>query len=119
MKSSLYVFLNVCCVVIVIAITVLSLLPPKTGPEIENDKLGHFIAYFALTFNLMLLSKKKQQDYLFLIFALFYGLLMEFLQSFVPGRDSSVHDMLANSLGVVAGYFTVLGIRVIRAKYYS
>ena len=119
MKSSVHIFLYVCCIVIVVAITVLSLLPPKSGPEIENDKLCHFMAYFALTFNLMLLSKKKQQDYLFLIFGFLYGLLMEFLQSFVPGRDSSVHDMLANALGVVAGYITVLGVRVIRAKYYS
>jgi VanZ family protein len=32
-----------------------------------------------------------------------YGLLLEFLQGFIPGRESSLMDVLANTGGIVIG----------------
>ena len=46
-------------IVILIAITLLSLLPPKSSINLgSQDKVSHFIAYFFLTLNALLISEK-------------------------------------------------------------
>jgi VanZ family protein len=37
------------------------------------------------------------------VLAVFYGVSDEFHQSFVPGRDASVLDIIADAIGAVAG----------------
>jgi VanZ family protein len=85
-------------------ITILSLLPPKSIEKIgEHDKINHFIAYAVLSLNLGFVVKRVK-TYLFCIPLLFaYGLLLEYFQGFVPGRQPSWLDALANSIGVVIG----------------
>ncbi len=88
-----------------IGIAVLSLLPPKSGVEIQsNDKINHFIAYAVFSF-CGLKAHHEKQVFRFLLFFVGYGLLMEWLQGFVPGREQSFFDALANTLGVSIGWF--------------
>jgi len=73
------------------------------------DKLAHFFEYAVLA---MLISRglfrttslKASRNILFtLISAGVYGIVLELLQQFVPGRDASVYDVGANMIGVVFG----------------
>ena len=96
-------------IAVVIGITVLSLLPPKSGVELgKHDKINHFVAYsvLSLTFGIWIQSTKKHVYFLPALIA--YGLLMEFFQGFVPGREQSWLDALANTGGVSLGFMLAL-----------
>jgi VanZ family protein len=102
MTSAILVFLG---------ITVLSLMPPRTNLSIHaNDKVGHFIAYAVFSLNVLLLGKNIKQYALSMLLIVAYGILIEFLQSFV-GRETSFYDFLANSAGVSIGIMLFLLFR--------
>jgi VanZ family protein len=68
-----------------------------------QDKLSHFLAYFSLTLWFMQIYHIRHHVIWWAIFFLCLGLLMEYLQGFNANRYSEAADMLANSLGVMAG----------------
>jgi VanZ family protein len=91
-------------IVVFIGITALSLLPPKSIEKIgEHDKINHLIAYAVLSLNVGLVAKRIKTYLLYLPLFIGYGLLLEYLQGFVPGRQPSWLDALANASGVVIG----------------
>ena len=105
MKQKNKLFL-VLFIILIIAITLLSLLPPKSDFELgKSDKLNHFLAYAILSLNFGFLSTKIRSYFVGIPFLIAYGLLIEFFQGFVPGRDPSFYDALANSVGVFSGFF--------------
>ena len=105
MKQNNKLFL-VLFIILIIAITLLSLLPPKSGIELgKSDKLNHFLAYAILSLNFGFISTKIRSYFIGIPFLIAYGLLIEFFQGFVPGRDPSFYDTLANSVGVFLGFF--------------
>ncbi|SKC82372.1 VanZ family protein [Ohtaekwangia koreensis] len=96
-------------------ILVVTLIPGKTLPKVgffQIDKVVHFFIFGTL----MLLSSyalKKTCDYtgrpakVLLITTLYstaFGIMIEFLQQFVPGRGPSIADVVANTIGVGLGY---------------
>jgi VanZ family protein len=91
-------------ITVIVGITVLSLMPPISKINLnEKDKIGHFVAYTVLTIN-GLMIRKYQSKKMWLLFAfILYGGLMEFLQGFVPGREVSAWDLVANTSGVLIG----------------
>ncbi len=96
-------------VVILIAIGVLSLMPPSSGIELgEHDKLNHFIAYYVLSLNLGLLSLPTKKWLLGLVFCVVYGVCLEFAQGLIPGRDPSVFDAAVNTLGVLLAMLSTI-----------
>ena len=102
-KNKLFLVLFI---ILIIAITVLSLLPPKSGLELgKSDKLNHFLAYAILSLNFGFISTKIRSYFIGIPFLIAYGLLIEFFQGFVPGRDPSFYDALANFVGVFSGFF--------------
>lgn len=104
-----FIFLS--ALVVFVAITVLSLMPPRTNLSIHaNDKVGHFIAYAVFSLNILLLGKNIMQYTLSTLLIVAYGILIEFLQSFV-GRETSFYDFLANSAGVSIGIVLFLLFR--------
>ena len=89
---------------VLLGITILSLLPPKSGVEIQsNDKINHFVAYAVLSF-CSLTSAQGKRFWRILLLCIAYGIFMEFAQGFVPGREQSMLDALANTLGVGIGW---------------
>ena len=89
---------------VLLGITILSLLPPKSGVEIQsNDKINHFVAYAVLSF-CSLTSAQGKRFWRILLLCIAYGIFMELAQGFVPGREQSLYDALANSLGVAIGW---------------
>ena len=100
---------SVLFIILIIAITVLSLLPPKSGVAIgKYDKINHFLAYAILSLNFGFISTKIRSYFIGIPFLIAYGILIEFFQGFVPGRDPSFYDALANSAGVFLGFFIFL-----------
>ena len=98
------IILIVSLVILTITITVLSLLPAKSSLNLgEKDKLSHFLAYFVLTIPVFLLKKISWRSSWIVLILIIYGLLLEFLQGFVPGRVSSLLDGFANTSGVLLG----------------
>jgi VanZ family protein len=76
-------------------------LQPGSGSLIGSyDKAAHLITYaiFAVLAHCMYLSRRQ---YLYVCIGIVtYSGLLEIAQSFVPGREMSAVDLLANTLGV-------------------
>lgn len=91
---------------IVVAIIVFSLTPqqPHIGRLEMNDKLGHLTAYaigmgwFAALYP----SMTRRVGYAGFFIAL--GITLEFAQAFTPYRQFELSDMLADGIGVAAGF---------------
>ncbi len=86
---------------------------PFNGPDLtpeHSDKIYHFIEFAVLA---MLISRSLSIElskffpvtiHIFtLILSGMYGILMELLQIFVPGRCACFSDLLADFCGVLAG----------------
>lgn len=88
----------------VLAVIAVSLLPPPPlpGPS-GGDKVGHFLAYFAL----MACAVQVFAGRLLILIALLLaalGLALEFAQGALTStRMFELHDALANTVGVLAG----------------
>ncbi len=92
-------------ILVFFGIAILSLLPPKSIEKIgEHDKINHFIAYSVLSLNFGLVIKKLKTHFYCLPILIAYGMLLEFCQGFVPGREPSILDAFANSGGVCIGF---------------
>tara|TARA_R110001599_G_scaffold171357_2_gene362498 strand:- start:13212 stop:13580 length:369 start_codon:yes stop_codon:yes gene_type:complete len=97
-----------------IILAVLMLLPQDSFPEsklLSYDKIAHLGVFGILSF-LVLWGKRNNKDkarlenkYLLnsLTICVVYGLVLESLQSVVPGRMTDIYDLLANTIGAIAG----------------
>ena len=83
---------------------------PEVGVEqyfYGQDKVIHFVIYGIHTFLCLLtlcdrmLSLKSIQYFLALILSVSYGIFNEIYQCFIPEREFSFGDILANSLGII------------------
>lgn len=77
-----------------------------SGESINGyDKPAHFLAYAFFSW-IAGFWQQQRRGYLIVCLAIVaYGGLMEFGQSFVPGRQMSFYDFVANGLGVLLGAF--------------
>lgn len=107
-----------------IIVLVLTLIPGEELPNVPVfgiDKIVH-VGIFGL---LMLLSAAglykssqlnsiRKPGLLALIYSVSFGVIIELIQPFVPGRSFSYFDILANTIGVALGYMTYV---LLRRKY--
>ena len=68
------------------------------------DKIGHFLAYLGMALLAALSFKAVYPQIFALLFAVILGAALEWCQSFVPGREMSLIDGIANTLGVISGF---------------
>lgn len=97
------------------------LLPTADLPVFEaSDKIQHFAAFMALG-AMGALAFPGRRALVWLAIALFaFGCLLEGLQLFVPSRQAALGDVIANSLGIVAGIASgALALTLIVAKVSS
>lgn len=110
---------------VLVAITILSLLPPSGVVSqgwltVLGDKWGHFLAYAALGFSMFSAIARKPSDayvgstwrrvmrsnrcriVLLFLFILSIGTIIEFVQPLF-GRSLEVLDIVADGLGGIAG----------------
>ena len=87
----------------------LSRFPEELPSFFGFDKIIHFIEYFVLGIllyrwfsNVEMLPGKRRVLITTLFVGIMYAFTDEWHQSFVPGRDSSLFDVLFDSIGVAA-----------------
>jgi VanZ family protein len=97
--------------------------PSPVALPVGADKAIHFSMYFFLGFGLIWAfraTRFKMSHHLVwfvAIVGLCYGILDEVHQSFVPGREASVFDALADGIGSVVGAWVgVLCARMLRGE---
>lgn len=104
----------------------LHILPSENIPKppdwnISFDKIVHFILFAVLSFLLLAIGsqyKKQNNASTFLLIALIsiiYGALMESVQILVPGREFHLLDLLADTMGVIAGLIGYWGFVMLRS----
>jgi VanZ family protein len=109
-------------ILVAILIMYLSLASSDTFKEVPLynipflDKIAHFGMYFSLMSLIIFETRKtiKSTAQLFLIalIPLFYGILMEILQSiFTLTRSGSIFDVMANSAGILVSLLLWLWIK--------
>ncbi len=78
--------------------------PASKGNLYALDKLLHFGAFAALAVPARLATARTRRAMVGVAVALLvYGVLIELVQTNIPGRDASWHDLLADAAGVAAG----------------
>ena len=66
------------------------------------DKANHFIAFMTL-YVLLSLAYKHLSIVMKITLLLAFGMQIEIVQSFIPGRDFSGFDVVADSVGITIG----------------
>ena len=89
----------------ILFIAVLSLTPTETRdlPVQHLDKIGHFLAYAGMGILAMISFKRRNSRLFVILLTLIIAYLLEWGQTFVPGRVASLTDGLTNYLGLLAG----------------
>jgi VanZ family protein len=67
-----------------------------------SDKVEHFTAYFGLAV-IPVLGFESRRGILAALSMIVLGVLLDFAQKFIPGRDFDWADIAANTVGVFAG----------------
>ena len=103
MKRKTYVILTIFYASLIFVLSSFPKVPTIERPFL--DKLEHVIEYSVLGFLAVSCFKKidRKTIILAILITSLYGVLDEFHQYFVPGRDFSIFDILADSLGGLLG----------------
>ena len=88
---------------------------PLEATMIINDKLGHFLVFFALGMSGWLVWARHSGRFLVIAFLGVYGLIIELTQYYVPGREFSLLDWGAD----LAGLITVLLVIKLAGLHHS
>ena len=96
---------------VLLALAVARNLGPLEAVQIvpQQDKLYHFVEYLVLAALIVLALSRTgrwvpvERFLLTVSLSALYGLLLEAMQAFVPGRTASALDAVANTLGAVVG----------------
>ena len=98
-----------------LAITWLSLAPQSQLPPVNIwDKLSHVIADLALGLLLHLGWPLKERLKFSFLSLFIYGAAIEFIQSFLPFREGSMADIVANTLGLLAAIVVAQGLNYLQ-----
>jgi VanZ family protein len=89
----------------IVAVTSLS---PGGNQGVEHlDKVVHLLVYYIFAvLGYRMLANKRYYLYLCLGIVVYSGMI-ELGQSYIPGRDMSIYDLLANILGVTLGALVI------------
>jgi len=87
----------------VLLVVSVSLVPGSGLSFWHLDKIGHFLAYSGMAILAFLTFNTTTARLLALVLAIGLGAGLEWGQSWVPGRDMSLADGIANTLGVLSG----------------
>ena len=116
---------NIVAIAVGLLVILLSVMPPSGLPKCKvyfADKIVHLVMYFALAASFfigdIIQSKSLNIDYrriaFVLIFCSLFGGLLELVQWFLPNRNTSIYDFLANIAGVLLA--VIVNIVIYRIK---
>lgn len=87
-----------------IIVAVLSLLPQDVMPHVGfGDKIQHLIAYLCLALAGGIAFPDRRSFLALAVGLVALGIVLEFGQAVVPGRFTSIGDVVANTVGVLLG----------------
>ena len=100
----------------VAAVTTVLYLLPNAGPpgQANLDKVAHLIAFGSIGFAAVLASARRWMTVPFLT-SFILAMILEWLQSYVPGREYSLLDWAANLVGLGLGIAAALVARTAAA----
>ena len=86
----------------VLTVLYLAIVPDNIDlPSQYSDKIKHVMAFFVLSLLLNRASSTIQHRLRNMGALLLFGLFIEIIQSFFPGRESSLGDLIADFIGIV------------------
>ncbi|MDA3927962.1 MAG: VanZ family protein [Prolixibacteraceae bacterium] len=93
--------------IVSLTIVLIVTLVPGDGKIAGNyiDKVVHFIVFLLLSINIAYKFQNSEALMRALFAAIILGYLTEIAQQFIPGRNMDIYDGLADTLGIIAGYF--------------
>ncbi len=103
----------------IVVVAVLSVIPSPDNVVEVSDKSAHFIVYFITALLCYVAFRREGVSFLFLsgTAVFLYSVAMEVVQSFLPYRDFSTADMVANAAGIVFFFLVwTLYFRVLRPR---
>jgi VanZ family protein len=90
---------------LVAAVVYLSVGPTSVAPDVAGgDKVGHFVAYGALSLWFLQLFRRPRQRVRACLALVALGIGLECVQAALPYRAFEAMDMLANACGVAFGW---------------
>ena len=108
MSVAIKVIARVLLPVGVVAVGLLSLIPPDAVPVVNLwDKLEHLLAYAMLALCGGFAFSAHRTEITLGALLIGFGCILEIAQFYIPGRSGSIADAIANGLGVVAGMVIV------------
>ncbi len=86
-------------------IAILSLAPSESRslPVQHIDKIGHFLAYMLMAVLALVSFKSRNGRMTAVLLTFIIAFLLEWGQSFVPGRLATLSDGITNFLGLLTG----------------
>lgn len=81
--------------------------------QLSSDKVNHALAFFALTYCLDNSFPRARFIAVKALPLLLYGLLIEVCQSFLPYREFSLLDLVADALGISLYWFLRIPLRAL------
>ena len=81
----------------------------------HDDKVMHFFAYCLFSLICIPFMETRFSIVIVALSVFFFGTFMEIGQSFVPMREASLLDLLANTLGMLAGIYWAKKLRLMPA----
>lgn len=101
-----------------IAATALALTTtPAYHGIVVNDKVLHTLTFLYLTFAWSWINSSSISLYRIVSFVFLYGLLIEYIQSFIPSRSCSIDDAIANGAGCLLGFILIRLYKFARLWY--
>ena len=115
--NRLQVILAILWVLLLVTDIWLSLSPGVRPPyEFEqSDKFYHMGMYFLLSLMPFVYSINITKAIFLSLGSLMVGIILEYIQFFVPVREFSIMDICANELGILLGI--IIGVRIRRYLY--
>ncbi len=68
------------------------------------DKIAHALSYFVMGVLAYVAFNTFRKRITIFIFIFFLGVLLEFVQIYIPGRGASVYDAAANTAGLALSF---------------
>lgn len=80
---------------------------PQEGPDLGWDKLNHAVAFYVLALLVDFSTPRVRFGAAKLLALMAYGVGIEAVQHFLPYREASWEDLLADAVGVLAYLLSV------------
>ncbi|MCL4409430.1 VanZ family protein [Aliidiomarina haloalkalitolerans] len=111
-------FWRITFVLVLLSISVLFLIQSPPTPQTMRfehaDKIAHFGLFFILAGSLHLAFRPRV--WVGLLLLLVYGIVIEVVQHYVPGRGADPWDLVADMVGALTFYALRLAVKIPRRR---